>query len=214
MQMLVFKKEILMASDILNSLLREYEQKRLNAEQDLEMRKEKIYNLFPRLLEIDNELNSLGIKATKSILLNPSLREEYVKNLNDKIDKLKLEKRNILIANNYSEDFFKPSYSCKLCNDTGYILDKNFHTIMCSCLKQKIFNISFNKSNMYNLEKENFEKFNEFIFSDEVDLSKYKFNISPRKNILNIKDKCIEFVNNFDNPNYKNLLFTGETGLR
>ena len=70
------------------------------------MRKEKIYNLFPRLLEIDNELNSLGIKATKSILLNPSLREEYVKNLNDKIDKLKLEKRNILIANNYSEDFF------------------------------------------------------------------------------------------------------------
>ena len=58
---------------------------------------------------------------------------------------------------------------------------------MCSCLKQKIFNISFNKSNMYNLEKENFEKFNEFIFSDEVDLSKYKFNISPRKNILNIK---------------------------
>ena len=67
---------------------------------------------------------------------------------------------------------------------------------------------------MYNLEKENFEKFNEFIFSDEVDLSKYKFNISPRKNILNIKNKCIEFVNNFDNPNYKNLLFTGETGLR
>ena len=203
-----------MASDILNSLLREYEQKRLNAEQDLEMRKEKIYNLFPRLLEIDNELNSLGIKATKSILLNPTLREEYVKNLNDKIDKLKLEKRNILIDNNYSENFFKPNYSCKLCNDTGYILDENFHTIMCSCLKQKIFNISFNKSNMYNLEKENFEKFNEFIFSDEVDLSKYKFNISPRKNILNIKDKCIEFVNNFDNPNYKNLLFTGETGLR
>ena len=214
MQMLVFKKEILMASDVLNSLLREYEQKRLNAEQDLERRKQKIYNLFPRLLEIDNELNSLGIKATKSILFNPSLREEYINNLNDKIDKLKLEKRNILIDNNYSENFFKPNYSCKLCNDTGYILDENFHTIMCSCLKQKIFNISFNKSNMYNLEKENFEKFNEFIFSDAVDLSKYKFNISPRKNILNIKNKCIEFVNNFDNPNYKNLLFTGETGLR
>src|SRR5699024_1909861 len=156
---------------------------RLNAEQDLEMRKEKIYNLFPRLLEIDNELNSLGIKATKSILLNPTLREEYVKNLNDKIDKLKLEKRNILIANNYSKDFFKLCYFCKHCNYNYYILDKNFHTIMCSCLKQKIFNISFNKSNMYNLEKENFEKFNEFIFSDEVALSKYKFNISPRKNI-------------------------------
>ena len=47
-----------------------------------------------------------------------------------------------------------------------------------------------------------------------VDLSKYKFNISPRTNITNIKNKCIEFVNNLDDINQKNLLFTGNTGLR
>lgn len=85
---------------------------------------------------------------------------------------------------------------------------------MCNCLKQKLLNYSFNKSNMSNLDKENFNTFNENIFSDEVDLSKYKFNISPRKNIINIKNKCIDFVNNFDNINQKNLLFTGNTGLR
>ena len=45
-----------------------------------------------------------------------------------------------------------------------------------------------NKSNISNIDKENFNKFNELIFSDEVDLSKYKFNISPRKNIINIKN--------------------------
>ena len=56
--------------------------------------------------------------------------------------------------------------------------------------------------------------FSELIFSDEVDLAKYRFNISPRKNISNIKNKCIEFINNFDNPDYKNLLFVGSTGLR
>ena len=33
-------------------------------------------------------------------------------------------------------------------------------------------------------------------------------------NISNIKKKCMEFVENFDNPNQKNLLFTGNTGLR
>ena len=85
---------------------------------------------------------------------------------------------------------------------------------MCNCLKQKLLNISFNKSNMYNLEKENFNNFNSLIFSDDVDLAKYKFNISPRRNIDNIKNKCIQFVNNFDNPEYKNLLFVGSTGLR
>ena len=67
---------------------------------------------------------------------------------------------------------------------------------------------------MSNLEKENFDTFDETLFSDEVDLSKYKFNISPRTNITNIKNKCIEFVNNFDDINQKNLLFTGNTGLR
>ena len=30
----------------------------------------------------------------------------------------------------------------------------------------------------------------------------------------NIKAKSIEFVKNFDNPDCKNLLFTGATGLR
>ena len=81
---------------------------------------------------------------------------------------------------------------------------------MCSCLKQKLLNISYNKSNMTNLGKENFENFNPNIFSDEISTN---FNISPKQNILNIKQKCIEFVNDFDNPNSKNLLFTGNTGL-
>ena len=82
-------------------------------------------------------------------------------------------------------------------------MNNNYKTEMCNCLKQKLLNYSFNKSNMSNLDKENFNTFNENIFSDEVDLSKYKFNISPRKNIINIKNKCIDFVNNFDNINQK-----------
>ena len=203
-----------MANDVLNTLLREYEQKKVNAELDLERRKELIYKLIPRLLEIDDELNSLGIQSAKSILISPEKRDFYVDELNKKIKDLKSEKESILLKNGYSLDYFKPFYECKLCNDTGFITDENSNTVMCSCLKQKLLNISFNKSNMYNLKKENFNSFNELIFSDEVDLSKYKFNISPRKNISNIKNKCIEFINNFDNPIYKNLLFVGSTGLR
>lgn len=203
-----------MANDVLNTLLREYEQKKVNAELDLERRKELIYKLIPRLLEIDDELNSLGIQSAKSILISPEKRDFYVDELNKKIKDLKSEKESILLKNGYSLDYFKPFYECKLCNDTGFITDENSNTVMCSCLKQKLLNISFNKSNMYNLKKENFENFNDSFFSDEVDLSKYKFNISPRKNIQNIKNKSIEFIKNFDNSDSKNLLFTGATGLR
>ena len=55
--------------------------------------------------------------------------------------------------------------------------------------------------------------FNSF-FSDEVNPNKYRFTISPRENIKKIKEKSLEFVQNFDNPDYKNLLFSGNTGLR
>ena len=203
-----------MTNDILNSLLRDYERKKLNAELDLERRKDLIYKLIPRLLEIDTELNSLGIQSAKSILFSPEKKDFYLNDLNKKIKDLKDEKEFILIKNGYSKDYFEPFYECKLCNDTGFVTDENFKTSMCSCLKQKLLNISFNKSNMYNLKKENFDTFNDLFFSDEVDLSKYKFNISPRRNIQNIKAKSIEFVKNFDNPESKNLLFTGATGLR
>lgn len=194
--------------------MRDYERKKLNAELDLERRKDLIYKLIPRLLEIDTELNSLGIQSAKSILFSPEKKDFYLNDLNKKIKDLKDEKEFILIKNGYSKDYFEPFYECKLCNDTGFVTDENFKTSMCSCLKQKLLNISFNKSNMYNLKKENFENFNDSFFSDEVDLSKYKFNISPRKNIQNIKNKSIEFIKNFDNSDSKNLLFTGATGLR
>lgn len=202
-----------MSNDSLNSLLKEYEQKKLNAELDLERRKETLYKLIPRLEQIDSELSSAAFNTAKNILNNVS-DTNSVDNLKLKIENLKKEKEAILLQNGYSLDYLKPFYECKICNDTGFVLDKNYKTTMCNCLKQKLLNISFNKSNISNIDKENFNNFNELIFSDEVDLSKYRFNISPRRNILNIKNKSIEFVNNFDNPDYKNLLFVGSTGLR
>lgn len=196
-----------MDNDVLNSLLREYDQKRIKAELDLDKRKENLYKLIPELQEIEKEINSYSINNTKNILNNIK-SNNYI----SKIEELKAEKKRILEKNNIPESYLKPHYECKLCKDTGYYLD-NYRTIMCNCLKQRILNISYNKSNMSNLKKENFLTFNENKFSDEVDVAKYRLNISPRKNIINIKQKCLYFVENFDDPNTKNLLFTGNTGL-
>jgi len=200
-----------MSNTILNSLLKEYEQKKLKAELDLEKRKEDLYERIPRLKQIENEINNLAISTAKNILKND---KNCLINFEERTQFLKKEKEQILYSEGIDLNYLKPFYECKFCNDTGYISSDNYKTQMCSCLKQKLLDVSFNKSNMTNLEKENFNTFNENLFSDEVDLAKYKFNISPKTNIINIKNKCMEFVNNFDNPNYNNLLFTGNTGLR
>ena len=200
-----------MSNEVLNSILKEYEQKKLNAELDLEKRKKSLYEQVPRLEKIEDDLNNYAIMTAKNILNN---LDYSISELQKKINTLKLEKSEILNELNLPSDYLQPNYSCKICKDTGYIKIDNYKTKMCNCLKQKLLDYSFNKSNMYNLDKENFNNFNENIFSDEVDLSKYKLNISPRKNIINIRNKCIEFVENFNNLNQKNLLFTGGTGLR
>ena len=200
-----------MSNEVLNSLLKEYEQKKLRAEIDLENRKEALYNKIPKLKQIEENLNKYAISTAKNILKNDSYS---IENLKKEVNKLKKEKAEILNKYNLPSNYLQPLYECTVCKDTGYIMDKHYKTVMCNCLKQKLLNDAFHKSNLPNLEKENFSKFNENLFSNDIDLSKYTLNISPRKNIVNIKNNAIKFVNNFDNPNQKNLLFTGNTGLR
>ena len=200
-----------MNNEVLNSILKEYSKRKLEAESNFEKRKKDLYNSIPRLLEIENKLNSCAITTAKNILNNnPSSLE----NLHKKIAVLKAEKSDILRQHGIDENFLKPNYSCPLCKDTGYITYDDRQTEMCKCLKQKLLNVSYDNSNLSNLEKENFSTFNDQLFSDEVDLSKYRLNISPKKNINNIKNSCMKFIENFDDPNSKNLLFTGNTGLR
>jgi len=200
-----------MANEVLNSLLKEYEQKKLKAELDLEKRKEELYQKIPKLQQIEDELNRFAISTAKNILFHHT---SSLEELHQKSEKLKYEKACILQDANLPNNYLTPNYECPICKDTGYISNNSYQTQMCTCLKQKLLDISFYQSNMTNLVSENFNTFNEKLFSDEIDVAKYHFNISPRENIKNIRQKCIEFVENFDNPDSKNLLFTGNTGLR
>jgi len=200
-----------MSNEILNSLLKEYEQKKFKSEIDLEKRKSDLYTKIPKLKEIEDELNHYAINTAKSILNHEN---SSLNSLQEKINELKMQKEKILKSENLDNNYLKPFYECELCQDTGYIKDNNYKSKMCNCLKQKLLDYSFHKSNMTNLNRENFSNFNENLFSDKINVEKYKFDISPRSNICNIKDRCIYFIENFDDPNTNNLLFSGNTGLR
>lgn len=199
-----------MSSEILSTLLLEYDQKKRKAELNLEKRKNELYRKIPRLQEIEKELNSFAINTAKNILQGSS---SSLQSLNDKVIKLKKEKEKLLKENKIPNNFLEPYYECNICKDTGYVYVENSASNLCSCLKQKLLDISYNKSNISNLGKENFNTFNPLYFSDIVDYQKYNINISPRQNILSIKSRCLEFIENFDNPETHNLLFTGNTGL-
>jgi DNA replication protein DnaC len=200
-----------MGNSVLKDLLKEYEQKRLSSALDLEKRKNDLYASNPRLEQIDAELSSYALNTAKSIL-SSSGSENYVKDLQLKIDTLNKEKQEILNKLNLDENFFKPHFECSKCEDTGYVAFNN-HYELCSCIKQKLFDIEYNQSNISDLKTHNFDYFNFDLYSDEVNEDLYRSNISPRDNIKNIKDIAMSFIENFNDAQEKNLLFTGNTGL-
>lgn len=192
----------------LENLLSEYEQKRRKAQMDAELKISKLYEQFPNLEKIDDQINKYAISKTKSILKGNDNTLEY----DNLIEDLKNKKTEFLRKNNINIDLFKPDYECKICNDTGYIQENN-KSIMCHCLKQRLLNLSYNKSNLSDIKNQNFDNFNLNLFSDEINLKKYKIKCSPRQNIINIKNACKNFIDNFENLDEKNLFFCGNTGL-
>jgi len=193
----------------LKILLKEYEQKRLQKQIQLENKLNKFYLKNPDVSNINDKINRTSIEISKTILLNKN--SDKLEKLNLELNNLKKEKQNLLNKLNIKPDFFEPEYSCKLCNDTGYLVDNN--RVMCTCLKQQLLNFQYNKSNISSLEYENFDNFNINLFSEEKNEKKYNSTISPRENLEKIKEISLKFIENFDDPKEKNLLFTGNTGL-
>ena len=199
-----------MNNSVLNDLLKQYEKIRIKNTYELENRKKELYLSNPKLQEIDDKLNTLSINTAKSILQNNS--KEYLEELKLKIENLKLEKEKILKSLGLPKDYLKPFYNCNICKDTGYVFE-NGKTSMCNCLKQQIYNIEYNQKNENIIKNQIFDNFNINLFSDEINEKKYNSNISPKENILDIKNAAIDFINNFDDENTKNLIFSGATGL-
>lgn len=194
-----------MDNSILKELLKEYEKKRINSNRDLELRKKELYNANPRLQEIEDTLNKNSINIAKQILTNNN--PEYLETLKSDVSKLKKEKESIFKSLNISPNYLEPHFDCNICKDTGYIFS-NSSSQMCTCLKQKIFDIEYNK---VAISLENFTNFNSNLYKNSVDPKLYNSDISPRENIEIIKEASLNFIENFEAE--KNLLFTGGTGL-
>lgn len=199
-----------MLSDTIKKIERQYEIKRNQADALFVMEKRAIYDKIPKLSEIDKEITNLGIQTAKLSLQSRTVKNKQdIEKLQQTILKLKNDKEKLLSDLHID---LSPKYECKKCNDTGYII-KDGLSEMCLCMKQELLNESYNKSNMNNLQNENFSNLDLNLFSDINDESKYNSVLSPRENICKIIEASKNFISNFNNPAQKNLLFTGTTGI-
>ena len=199
-----------MDKSLLNQILHEYELKRKKAYQEADERKRELIRVNPKLAELEKQISSNSIKVSKEILSSDD-KTALINDLKKQNAKLIKEKNNFIKELTQTNNYLYPHFECKLCKDTGYVMRDGISTF-CSCLKQRLYDVAYNKSNMGNLERENFQNFDLRIFSSSQNKDKFKSDSSPRENIQILREKAYSFIENFDNPDEKNLVFTGNTG--
>lgn len=188
-------------------ILKKYEERRDENELLLEKRKKQVYNRFPQIKGIDDEISLIGLKLAKSVLTNPNDRESIVHKSREEIEALRARKCNVLADNNIPDNYLEMKYHCNMCKDKAFLPNGE----KCNCFKQEIINEAYKMSNIENvLNKENFSNFNLEIFSTEKSKER---GVSPRENIFEILTYCEDYVHNFNPIQSNNILFYGSTGL-
>ena len=191
--------------EALNAVVEEYEKLRSDNKRRRDLKVSEVYKKVPEIEEIDKEISKIGSSTLQKILTSPD-KKGLKEDMHNKFTVLKQRRRELLISNSIPLDFDKIKYRCNECCDTGYIEGKG----KCSCFKQSVLDRLYKQSNMSEMIREqNFDTFDISYYS-ESDLKGQRK--TPRKNMENIRDYCLEYVENFDNDR-KSLCFYGDTGL-
>lgn len=185
---------------IYERILNEYEEKKNRRERQMEERKKEVYKKLPIIERIDREIDKTAINAGKAILRGEKIDPS------EKLEELKAAKISNLLTAGIDPEYLQGDFECEKCKDTGFVAGEE-----CSCFTQRLAEEYYKMSNLDNiLEKENFQNFDFNLFSDEIIEEE---NLSPRENISKIVRASQMFIKNFDDPEEKNLLFYGSTGL-
>lgn len=196
-------------ADIRRFLDNQFALKRDRAIYEAERRKRELLGRIPDLSEVDTELSLAGVRYAQALLndATASSADDYLK----KIDHLNNKKELILSTNNIPMDYLEPNYSCKICEDRGYV-SANGASVPCSCYKRLYLEHLYEVSNLLDDGKTGFDYFDETWYSDEINSKKYLLDISPRVQINSVKEQCQEFILKFTEGDTKNLYFYGLTG--
>ncbi len=180
-----------------------FNDKRVRARRNIEIRRNEIYSKFPQYKEAEDEIAKLGIKLGRLAISGGS--DSEVEEIKNKIDVLSEKKKKILKEAELEENYIHNVYECAKCKDEGYADGK-----MCTCFAKELADEIAKRSNIASsLKYVTFDDFKTDYYKDAPDENGY----NPRKQIKYILDKVADFIQNFGKPQNKNLVLYGNTGL-
>ncbi len=181
-----------------------YDKLRQDAQSQYNKNKEYAYTKFPIIKKCQDEINLKYSSLTLSLISNPSFSEIELNNMKKDIQNLRAKVLETLVENNLPINFLNMTYSCPICQDTGFIPSGR-----CQCYRKVLAKIYLEESELKTLiAKHNFNKFDFNLFPKHMDEKEGK---SPRTNIRAIRNEVNSYVENFENIS-DNLFFYGPVG--
>lgn len=181
------------------------EQAKQERERENEVHRREAYARYPRLQEIDRELQMTMAQLMAATLRHGEDPTEAIGQIREKNLALQREREWILEAGDFEEGYLDDAPICAKCGGTGYEGNQ-----MCSCLRELCRQEQKKElTSLLGSGRESFESFRLDVYSDLYD---EKLGVSPRKLMQSNFNICRRYAQNFT-PQAGNLLFSGATGL-
>lgn len=191
---------------IYDSVKQKFEARQVTARRTKELRRTEIYSKIPEIKVIDEQIASAGIKLSRLALSGISNISAEIENIRQQNNMLISQKTELLAKNGFPHDYMISYYKCPKCSDTGYV-----DGVMCECFKAELINAAYENSNIAPaLRNISFDNFDLTCYSNEYDAEN---KVIPREHIKDILCLCMKFITEFEKPECKNLLFTGNAGV-
>ena len=177
-----------------DSIMREYDNQRLENMHGLNARTQAVYDKFPEIKQIDEQISELAEKFAASFTTEGIMSFAQYK---EKLSDLRMEKEALLKCYRIDPKELQMQYRCPDCQDTGYIENEK-----CHCLKQRIIDEMYQQSNLREiLNAENFSTLS-YRYYDQENMEKMQVAI----------ETCTKFAKNFDKT-FENILLCGTVGI-
>ena len=177
-----------------DSIMREYDNQRLENMHGLNARTQAVYDKFPEIKQIDQQISELAEKFAASFTTEGVMNFQQYK---EKLSDLRMEKEALLKCYRIDPKELQMQYRCPDCQDTGYIENEK-----CHCLKQRIIDEMYQQSNLREiLAVENFSTLS-YRYYEQENMEKMQIAI----------ETCKNFTENFDKT-FENILLCGTVGI-
>jgi len=193
-----------MRTEIIQQLLSEYEQLRLDNWQEELRRRAEVTEKIPEIAQLMQERQNLLSAGVLGMLGGQSAPEDAEKRMKVLSGRI----LSLLRQGGYPENYLDPIYRCAVCRDTGYtgepIRDK------CECLQSRFYQRLYQSIGLNAAQEQSFERFDLSIFSDEP-IKGAPF--SQRQLMERIRSACSQWAEACPESQPRDLMLMGQSGL-